>query len=160
MATAASAPPEIDHGPGHPWLSCVVPMVTFLAIGALEPGQAGGGIAGMMGITGDRYPVVYGIRVAATLLLLAWAWPGLRGWLGRPTWWPPLVGLALVVPWVILARLQHDAGWLLGGTERVASIRFSGMAQTRRWPGCTSPSAASGSCCSCRSSRSFSCVGS
>jgi CAAX prenyl protease-like protein len=99
-------------------------MVAFLAIGSFEPGRAGGGLAGMVGITGDRYPVVYAIRVAATLLLLAWAWPGLRGWLGRPTWWPPLLGLALVVPWVILARLQHDAGWLLGGTERAGFDPF------------------------------------
>ena len=29
----------------------------------------------------------------------------------RPTWWPPLLGLALVVPWIVLAALQREAGW-------------------------------------------------
>ena len=118
------APAPADHGPGHPWLTCLVPMLVFLLIGILEPSRNGGGAGGWLGIPYERYPVIYALRVAATLLLLAWAWPSLRGWLGQPTWWPPLLGLALVVPWVVLATLQHQAGWVLAGTGRVAFNPF------------------------------------
>ncbi|MCE9630694.1 MAG: CAAX prenyl protease-related protein [Planctomycetia bacterium] len=118
------APAPVDHGPGHPWLTCLVPMLLFLVVGLLEPSKSGGGLGGSLGIPYERYPVIYAIRVAATLLLLVWAWPSLRGWLGRPTWWPPLVGLGLVVPWVVLATLQHQAGWVAGGTGRAAFNPF------------------------------------
>lgn len=113
-----------DHGPAQPWLACLGPMILFLVIGMLEPSRSGGGTAGSLGITYERYPTLYALRVALTLGFLAWHWPSIRGWLGRPTWWPPLLGLALVVPWVVLSVLQHEAGWSLGGTSRVGFNPF------------------------------------
>jgi len=109
--TAESGPPTAaqaggDHGPARPWLTCVVPFVVFLATGALESA----------GLGPEAYPAIYTARVVATLVAVAVAWPTLRPWVGRPTWWPPLLGLALVVPWVVLASLQRDAGW--GGIGR------------------------------------------
>jgi uncharacterized protein len=112
-------------------MACVVPMVMFLALGFAEPTRDGGFLPDLLGIGYGSYPVIYSIRVAATLLLLAWCWPSLRGWLGRPTWWPPLVGLALVVPWILLSSLQRDAGWLMGGTERAGFDPFTQYGRDR-----------------------------
>jgi CAAX prenyl protease-like protein len=93
-------------------------MAGFLLLGLLEPTPSGGGIAGSLGIPYAAYPVVYAVRLAVTALLVALAWPSIRAWVGRPTWWPPFLGLALVVPWVVLAVLQREAGWAGGLHER------------------------------------------
>ncbi len=113
---AAGTPPP-DHGPADPWLACVAPLLLFLVIGALEPTPSGG-LLGFLGMPYDAYPLIYCLRVAATALLLAWLWPALGPWLGRPSWWPPLVGLGLVVVWVGLAKLQAATGWSLAAGER------------------------------------------
>jgi CAAX prenyl protease-like protein len=115
MATPADAP---DHGPARPWLTCVAPLAVLLATGLLEPTPSATSLAATLGIPYAAYPLVYAIRMAAGIAILAVAWPHLRPWLGKPTWWPPLLGLALVVPWIILAQLQRDAGWTFGMGER------------------------------------------
>lgn len=116
--------PAIDYGPSDPWGACLVPMMAFLFLGLLEPPKGGGGLAGMLGISYGLYPTVYAVRVATTLLLLWWTWPTLRGWLGRATWWPPLLGVALTVPWVYLSKLQRDGQWISGNTGRVGFDPF------------------------------------
>lgn len=102
---------EPDFGPARPWFACVAPLAVYLWLGMFEPGADGGGWLGLLGITPAAYPAIYALRVVLTAAVIAAAWPSLRVWLGRPTWWPPLLGLALVVPWVVLAALQRDAGW-------------------------------------------------
>lgn len=128
-----SSPPEPpgargDHGPDHPWEACLGPFLAFTATGLLEPGPSGGGLAGMAGIPFSAYPLVYALRIVATLGIIVWQWPAIRRWLGRPSWWPPLLGILLVIPWVALAALQRDAGWAgwLGGSgERAAFDPFA-----------------------------------
>lgn len=110
--------PVADHGPAEPWLTCVAPLGLFLAVGLMEPSASGGGLAELLGITSASYPIAYAIRLAATVALLAKVWPQARAWLGRPTWWPPLLGFALVVPWVVLTTLQQRAGWSFEGGGR------------------------------------------
>lgn len=88
-----------------------MPFVVFLAAGILEPGPGDGGVAGRLGIPHAAYPLSYAIKIAATLVALARCRRQIQRWLGRPAWWPALLGLALVVPWVVLAGLQRDAGW-------------------------------------------------
>lgn len=117
--------PTIDYGPHNPWGTCLVPMMVFLAAGLLEPTKAEGGVAAAVGITQSLYPVLYAVRIALTLGVLAWVWPSLRGWLGSPTWWPPLVGFLLVVPWVWLSCVQRDGQWLSGDTGRVGFDPFA-----------------------------------
>jgi len=77
----------------------------------LEPTRSGDGLAGALGIPFAAYPVIYSLRIAATLVAIACSWTAIRRWWGRPTWWPPLIGLILVVPWVVLEAMQRDAGW-------------------------------------------------
>lgn len=114
-----------DHGPADPWLTCCAPLVVFMVLGAAEPSASGGGLAGYMGLTFADYPYVYTLRLAATVALLAWCRRPLAAWLGRPTWWPPLLGLAMVVPWIVLSALQRDAGWVPGAGGRAAFDPFA-----------------------------------
>ena len=120
MESASPSPHEstVDHGPARPWQTCLVPMLGFLLLGLLEPTPSGGGVAGLLGIPYAAYPWIYAARVAATVGMLLAVWPDLRRWLGRPSWWPPLLGLGLAVPWVVLATLQREAGWSGGLHER------------------------------------------
>lgn len=122
----------VDHGPARPWTTCILPFAVFLAGGLFEPAAAGGDLAATLGIPAAAYPVVYALRIAATAAALAWCWPALVGWVGRPTWWPPLVGLALVVPWIVLAALQREAGWASFG-GRSAYDPFASLAPDRAW---------------------------
>jgi len=115
-ATGADEAPG-DHGPSRPWQTCFVPFAVFLLGGALEPVAGGGGIAGALGIPYAAYPAVYALKLLATVVAVAVCWPDVVRWVGRPTWWPPLVGLGLVVPWVVLATLQHEAGWASAGAR-------------------------------------------
>ena len=114
-----------DAGPDRPWEACVAPFMVFLAAGMLEPGPGDSGVAARLGIPHAAYPLIYAARIAATLATLAWCRRPILRWLGRPTWWPALLGLALVVPWVVLAGLQRDAGWATGLGARAAYDPFS-----------------------------------
>jgi CAAX prenyl protease-like protein len=113
----------------------VVPFAVFLAAGILEPVPSGGGLAGSLGIPYAAYPAVYALRLVATIAALAWCRRPLVAWLGRPTWWPPLLGLVLVVPWVALADLQRQAGWatLLGERSAFDPFTAFGADPTTAW---------------------------
>lgn len=108
MPVASQESTPADHGPARPWLVCVAPLVVFLGGGLLETSLPTG-----------SYPLAYGTRIVATGIVLAWCWPAIRAWIGRPAWWPPLVGLGLGVPWIVLAAWQRDAGWAVGGGRAV-----------------------------------------
>lgn len=102
---------SVDRGPSRPFFTTVVPMVVFLVGSLLEPVPSGGGLAGTLGIPYAAYPIVYSIRMVATLVAVAACHGSLVGWLGRPAWWPPLVGLGLALPWIVLSGLQREAGF-------------------------------------------------
>lgn len=122
----ASSP--VDHGPERPWESCVAPLVVFLLAGLLEPTPSGGGLAGLLGIPYAAYPSVYAARLVATAVAVARAWGPIRAWLGHTTWWPIALGAVLVVPWVILAAVQREAGWAPDAVERSAFDPFTHFA--------------------------------
>ena len=120
----SAATPNIDLGPANPVMTCVVPMVLFMVIGLFEPTPSGGGIVESLGITYDHYPLIYSLRLATTLAVLAVCWPAICNWIGRPNWWPPLLGFGLVIPWVVLATLQREAGWTTAISDRSAFNPF------------------------------------
>jgi len=125
VAAAAGGDGPPDHGPSRPWLVCVVPMVVYLVAEAILAGAAAGTPL-VPGLPTVGYPVAYLLKLGVTVIAVAVAWPHLRVWLGRPSWWPPLLGVALVVPWVVLAWLQREAGW--GGTGRSGFDPFAHFA--------------------------------
>jgi CAAX prenyl protease-like protein len=117
----------IEEGPSRPLLTCLLPFCVFTFGGLLEPVPAGGGLAGSLGIPYAAYPAVYALKLLATAVALAVCWPDIVRWVGRPSWWPPLVGLGLIVPWVVLATLQRDAGWAGGAGERSGFDPFAAL---------------------------------
>jgi CAAX prenyl protease-like protein len=128
----ASTPPVSGNdvggdGPAHPWHCCLLPLVVFMAGGLVEPVPSASGAAGWLGIPYSAYPVVYSLRLAATAAAVAWCWSALRPWLGRPRWWPPLLGLGLAIPWVVLATLQRQAGWGTDLGERSGFDPFASL---------------------------------
>ena len=124
-ASPVPAPAAPDYGPAEPWLTCLVPFAVFLGLGSVEPTATDGGSLGLLGIEYEHYPVIYAIRLAITLGLVARVLPNLYRLVGRPTWWPPLVGFALVVPWVGLTMLQHKLGWGEWGGVRAGYNPFA-----------------------------------
>lgn len=102
-----------------------MPLVVFLAAGLLEPTPSGGGLAGIVGIPYAAYPYIYAARLAATVVSVAVVWSPIRAWLGHTTWWPIALGAALVVPWVVLAAVQREAGWAATAIERSAFDPFA-----------------------------------
>ncbi|MEI6241387.1 MAG: CPBP family glutamic-type intramembrane protease [Planctomycetia bacterium] len=123
-----TAPSPADHGPDRPWESCVVPLLVFLAAGLLEPTPSGGGPAGLLGIPYSAYPFVYAARLVATATAIVRAWGAIRAWVGHTTWWPIAIGTLLVVPWVMLATAQREAGWAPDAVERSAFDPFAHFA--------------------------------
>lgn len=118
-AVARNPEEPAASGPANPWLSCVAPLATFLVAGSIEPAALAAAESGpgWLGLGSATYPAVYTLRIVATTAVLVRVWPDLRRWLGGPTWWPPLLGLMLVVPWVVLARLQLESGWTFGAAR-------------------------------------------
>lgn len=117
-----------DHGPRRPWEACVVPFVVFLVGGVLEPTPGGSGLAGALGIPYAAYPAIYAARLVATGVALAWVWRPIRDWVGRTTWWPVPLGLLLVIPWIVLAALQRESGFVTQAMERSAFDPFAQFA--------------------------------
>lgn len=123
---------SIDHGPSRPFFTTVVPMVVFLVGSLVEPLPSGGGLAGTLGIPYAAYPIIYSLRLLATLLAIAACRGSLAGWLGRPTWWPPLVGLGLALPWIVLAGLQREADVAVALGERSGFDPFAEFGEGSR----------------------------
>lgn len=123
----------VEEGPSRPLLTCLLPFCVFTLAGLLEPVPAGGGLAGSLGIPYSAYPAVYALKLLATAVALAVCWPDIVRWVGRPSWWPPLVGLGLVVPWVVLATLQRDAGWAGGAGARSGFDPFAAFPAGSAW---------------------------
>jgi len=135
MNSPDSTVEHADHGPARPWITCMAPLVTFMVAGSFLPSAEGGGLAGTLGIPFSAYPWAYAVVVGLTLTAIGWCWRDIVPWLGRPSWWPALVGVGLVVPWVVLASLQRDAGWTFGIGERAAFDPFTafGGARAASW---------------------------
>jgi CAAX prenyl protease-like protein len=105
-----------------------VPFIVFLVGGVLEPTPGGGGLAGAVGIPYAAYPLIYAARLVATGAALVWAWRPIREWVGRTTWWPVPLGLLLVIPWIVLAALQRESGFVSQATERSGFDPFTQFA--------------------------------
>lgn len=121
-------PGSPEAGPRRPWETCVVPFMVFLGCGVVEPTPGGGGVAGALGIPYSAYPVIYAVRLAATGIALARVWRPIREWVGRTTWWPVPLGLLLVIPWLVLAALQRESGFVMQATERSGFDPFTQFA--------------------------------
>jgi uncharacterized protein len=109
----------------NPWLVCLLPLAVFMLVGSLEPKPPAGDVEPAakswldFGIEYRHYPLVYTVKIALTVAVMIFVWPGYRRLPLRLNWALPLaVGIVGAVAWVALANLQHAAlsqvetGWL------------------------------------------------
>jgi hypothetical protein len=104
----------------HRWLVFVLPFAVFMLVGSLEPGpdQAGGGAIGLE-IPYSWYPLIYGVKILATIAAVLFVTPGYREFpfrVGAAAW---LVGLAGGVVWIGLCGLDLEHGVIQPALERV-----------------------------------------
>ncbi len=108
-----------------PWLPFVLPFAVFMLIGSLEP--KAGAEASSLGLRYEHYPLIYTLKIAAVIGLLAWAWKAYRheslGSLSRWSFAAIGVGAVGFFVWIGLGKLglEETLGLakLLGG-ERSA----------------------------------------
>lgn len=107
----------------YPWVIYVLPLAVFMLFTSLEPtpekvNERGDqeAKAAAWQLSYEYYPLVYTLKLAATLVAIAVVWPGYRKFAWRITPWSVGVGAVGVVLWVGLARLGLEKR-LLGALD-------------------------------------------
>ncbi len=59
-----------------PWLAFVLPFAVFMLITNFEP--KAGAEANSLGLEYEQYPLIYTVKIAAVIGVLAWAWKAYR----------------------------------------------------------------------------------
>ncbi len=93
----------------HPWIVFLLPLLIFMIITSLEPTpQRSGGALGWV-IYYEDYPWIYTAKIALTLLAVGLVAGGYRQFPPRLSPWAIVVGVAGVVVWIGLCKLQLEA---------------------------------------------------
>ena len=104
-----SGRPLLDR---HAWLIYVLPLVVFMVFTSLEP-KPPAREEGAQADTGwqlpyDAYPLVYALKIAATLAAVAYVWPGYRAFPWRVTRWSLIAGVVGAGVWIGLSKLEIE----------------------------------------------------
>jgi uncharacterized protein len=143
----------------HPWLPFVLPFLVFAAFTTLEPLPSSPPSAGvaMDGDDASRahdsaapgasgiaipyryYPLIYGLKIAATAAAVVFVWPVFGSFQGRVRPLALVVGAAGVVIWIGLCELQLEPLlWSQLGWETIAESggrsRYNPWAELGDWP--------------------------
>jgi CAAX prenyl protease-like protein len=99
----------------NPWLVFLLPFIVYMAIGSFEPTpvnplDADREKPNFVGLTSNSYPYVYSLKLAATLLVVAWLSPGYPKFT-RFSFLSFVCGVVGVVLWVALAEFQKSSGF-------------------------------------------------
>jgi CAAX prenyl protease-like protein len=97
----------------NPWLVFVLPFVVYMAVGSFEPGppkpadqpQASSWLD--LGIQYQHYPLIYSVKIALTVAAMIFVWPGYRQFPLRVSPLAIAIGVAGVVAWIALAKVQQ-----------------------------------------------------
>lgn len=112
-------PPNVRK---NPWFVCLLPFAVFMLVGSFEPAPpSGDGAAAAkawidLGIEYRHYPLVYTVKIVATIAAMALVWPGYREYPRRATWLGVAVGVVGAAAWIGLATWQHQ--WLPAVAEQ------------------------------------------
>ncbi len=112
-------------GPGAnwPWAPFVIPFITYMLVGSLEPSPEKP--FSMLGLTIDysAYPVIYTAKIVATLVAIAAVSRGYKQFPFRVSPLAFVVGAVGVVVWIGLCKLELEAR-LLGplGYDQIADL--------------------------------------
>lgn len=99
----------------HPWITFLLPLLVYMAVGSLEPSPPDPAPAepaatgGWFGIEYRHYPIIYTLRIVATLAAMAVVWPGYRTFPLRVHALAVLVGIVGGCAWIVLAERQFEA---------------------------------------------------
>jgi uncharacterized protein len=96
----------------QPWIAYVLPLVTFMVIGCLEPkptvADSPAAVAATWALPYSAYPWVYTLKIALTTVVLAWVWPALSSLPRRVSILSVVVGIVGVFLWVGLWKLNLE----------------------------------------------------
>jgi len=136
---------RIAAGRTNPWLVFLLPFVVFMLAGSFEPTppadpdhpvrKASGWFSS--GIPYTAYPLIYTIKIALTLVAVAYVWPGYRQFPWRLS--PIAIGIGIVgaAVWIGLAMLQRHLvarwGWDLEAGKRIAFDPIARLADRPAW---------------------------
>jgi len=96
------------------WLPFVLPLAVFMLVGALEPTpETPGGKAVGLAIPYSAYPIVYTLKIAATVAALLCCWPAYRRFPFRLGWLGIAAGVVGVVVWIGLCSLKIEENYLV-----------------------------------------------
>ncbi len=135
----------------HPWQTFLLPFLVYMAIGSFEPAPPKPPVIlpdgtsqpavnrNWFGLGYDQYPIVYTIKIALTVVAMAFVWPGYRRFPVRVSPLAIVVGVVGIVLWIWLCHLQIERrllapiglGRLLGLGERPA---FNPLAELKDSP--------------------------
>ncbi len=96
--------------PGYwPYLVFLLPFVVFMIGTSLEPtpDRPGGADIGLA-IPYDYYPWIYTLKIAATMIAVAWVLPAYRSFPFRLSIWSWIVGFVGVFVWIGLVKLHLE----------------------------------------------------
>lgn len=140
-------------GRKNPWVVFLAPLVVFMLVGMLEPtppepigppppvARDGGGRAAPASsatpwrIEYRHYPIVYALKLLATLAMVAYVWPGYSQAPFRFSSRAIIIGVVGAVVWIALATFQRDVvagrwGMTLGLGQRSEFNPFERLGAT------------------------------
>lgn len=107
-ANADSTPLGESWQQRYPWAPLVLPLAVYMAVGMFEPTPEKPFELLGLSIEYSSYPVVYSVKLALTMAVLAAAWPAYRQFTGRPSAWGPVVGVVGAAIWIGLCKLHLE----------------------------------------------------
>jgi CAAX prenyl protease-like protein len=136
----------------HPWLTFLLPFIVYMALGTFEPAapkpplQLPNGASrpapntNWFGLEYRHYPIVYTVKIAATIVAMLFVFPGYRQFPFRVSPLALAVGVIGVVLWIEICKPQLEHKFLvkvgfedaLGG-ERPAFDPLTELAATPVW---------------------------
>jgi len=108
-----------------PWVTFILPLAVFMVFTQFEPTPGDTAEDSMLGLGYGSYPLVYTVKIAATVAAMLWVLPGYRSFSFRVTWLAPLVGVVGAVAWIGLAGLRLEEKIL----EPLGAASFLGLGQ-------------------------------
>jgi CAAX prenyl protease-like protein len=92
----------------YPWLTFLLPFFVYMVFNTIEPTPSKPG--GMFGLSIDyaHYPIVYTVKIAATIAAMLFVLPGYRTFPLRVTLLAPIVGVVGVVLWIWLCEADFE----------------------------------------------------
>ena len=106
VSTRPSEPTALNTR--YPWAVFILPFAVFIAVGSLEPAPPE--LLSLLGwdVPHATYPVVYTIKIVLVMAMMALVWPGYRQFPWKVSLLAPAVGVAGVVVWISLCKLDLE----------------------------------------------------